>query len=62
LGIVDETIEEPLGGAHRDIDTIATNVQSRLIEQLDSLQSQPLDDLLEKRYQRLMSYGNDSPT
>ena len=61
LGIVDETIEEPLGGAHRDMDLIATTLQNRLVEQLDELNSQPLDELLEKRYQRLMSYGNDAP-
>ena len=60
LGIVDETIKEPLGGAHRDMDSIATTLQNRLTEQLDELNSQPLDELLEKRYQRLMSYGNDA--
>jgi len=58
LGIVDETIPEPLGGAHRDIDAISTSLQERLIVQIDELKAQPLDDLLEKRYQRLMSYGN----
>lgn len=57
LGIVDETIREPLGGAHRDIDTISRTIQQRLIAQVDELKSQPIDDLLEKRYQRLMSYG-----
>ena len=58
LGIVNETIPEPLGGAHRDIGAIALTVQKKLVEQLDSLQQQPLDDLLEKRFERLMSYGN----
>lgn len=58
LGIVDETIPEPLGGAHRDIDLIAARLRDRLSEQLDKLTAVPLDDLLEKRYQRLMSYGN----
>lgn len=58
LGVVDETIPEPLGGAHRDIDMMAERLKNRLTEQLDELQSQDLDDLLEKRYQRLMSYGN----
>ena len=61
LGIVDETIKEPLGGAHRDVEATATTLQDRLIEQLDHLKSQPLDELLEKRYQRLMNYGNDIP-
>ncbi len=58
LGIVDETIPEPLGGAHRDIDTMALTLQQKLAEQLDILQQQPLDDLLAKRFERLMSYGN----
>lgn len=60
LGIVDETIPEPLGGAHRDIEQMATNLKERLIVQLDDLQGQDLDELLEKRYQRLMSYGNEA--
>ncbi|MDO3388828.1 acetyl-CoA carboxylase carboxyltransferase subunit alpha [Gilvimarinus sp. SDUM040013] len=58
LGIVDETIPEPLGGAHRDIDAMADNLRLRLTEQLDQLSGVPIDELLEKRYERLMSYGN----
>ena len=58
LGIVDETILEPLGGAHRDIDAMALSLRDRLSAQVDDLMAQPLDELLEKRYQRLMSYGN----
>jgi len=58
LGIVDETIPEPLGGAHRDIDAMASKLQQRLIAQVDKLSKEPLDALLERRYQRLMSYGN----
>lgn len=58
LGIVDETIPEPLGGAHRDIDAMSLGLQERLIAQVDELMLQPIDELLEKRYQRLMSYGN----
>lgn len=58
LGIIDETIPEPLGGAHRDIDAMAATLRERLSAQLDQLQAVPLDELLEKRYQRLMNYGN----
>lgn len=58
LGIVDETIAEPLGGAHRDIDAMADKLQSRLIEQVDRLSAEPIEQVLERRYQRLMSYGN----
>lgn len=58
LGIVDETIPEPLGGAHRNVDEMALKLQQRLIAQVDKLSKEPLDALLERRYQRLMSYGN----
>ena len=58
LGIVDATIPEPLGGAHRDFDLMAERIQAHIIAQLKLLQDIPLADMLEKRYQRLMSYGN----
>ena len=58
LGIVDETIPEPLGGAHRDIDTMSENLKQHLAKQLEELQKIPTDQLLEQRYQRVMSYGN----
>ena len=58
LGIVDHTIEEPKGGAHRDVDLMATRIKKHLIEELRRLQDIPVDELLNKRYQRLMSYGN----
>ena len=58
LGIVDATIEEPLGGAHRDPDLMAQRIKDHLLTQLDILQGLPREDLLAKRFQRLMSYGN----
>lgn len=58
LGIVDEIIPEPLGGAHRDIDGMAATLKERLTGQVDELLTRPIDDLLEARYERLMSYGN----
>jgi acetyl-CoA carboxylase carboxyl transferase subunit alpha len=58
LGIVDEIIPEPLGGAHRNIEAMATELEARLSAQVEDLIQQPIDTLLEKRYQRLMSYGN----
>jgi len=59
LGIIDQTIPEPLGGAHRDMDAMALTLKSCLVEQVDRYQAMDVDELLEKRYQRLMSYGND---
>jgi acetyl-CoA carboxylase carboxyl transferase subunit alpha len=58
LGIVDATIPEPLGGAHRDVELMAQRVKAHIVAQLESLRELPLADLLAKRYQRLMSYGN----
>jgi acetyl-CoA carboxylase carboxyl transferase subunit alpha len=58
MGIVDATIPEPLGGAHRDVDLMAQRIKEHVITQVDSLSQLPIEDLLTKRYQRLMSYGN----
>ena len=59
LGIVDTTIAEPLGGAHRDIDLMAERIAEHLQAKLAELRGVPIEELLEKRYQRLMSYGNE---
>ena len=59
LGIVDETIPEPLGGAHRNIEEMASKLKIRLSEQVDELSALDIDELLDKRFERLMSYGND---
>ena len=58
LELVDQVIDEPLGGAHRDIDTTAMNIKVALQETLGHLQEQPVDKLLEARYGRLMGFGN----
>jgi acetyl-CoA carboxylase carboxyl transferase subunit alpha len=57
LGLVDRVIDEPLGGAHRDVDAAAENIRKALKECLRKLGSKPLDKLLEQRYKRLMAYG-----
>jgi len=57
LGLIDGIVQEPLGGAHRDIDTMVGNMKNSLLENLDILSRVPIDDLLEQRYQRLMEYG-----
>ncbi len=58
LGLVDTVISEPLGGAHRDIETMARTLREGLITNLAFLKERPTDKLLEERYARLMSYGN----
>lgn len=58
LGLIDEIVNEPLGGAHRDVEAMALNLKNSLLENLDVLESISLDKLLENRYERLMSFGN----
>ena len=58
LGIVDETIAEPLGGAHRDPDLTALRIKDYLVRELENLSNVDISLLLSKRYDRLMSYGN----
>ncbi len=55
--LIDEIVPEPLGGAHRDIETMAKNLKHALLEGLENLQSMAIDKLLDTRYQRLMQYG-----
>lgn len=57
LGIVDHTIEEPLGGAHRNIALMAARIKEQLCEQVERFRAMDTDSLLERRYQRLMSHG-----
>ncbi len=58
LELIDKVIEEPLGGAHRDMDGMAVSVRQSLLEGLEKLQAIPSDELLERRYQRFMGFGN----
>jgi acetyl-CoA carboxylase carboxyl transferase subunit alpha len=62
LGLIDGIIPEPLGGAHRDPDAIARNLQGMLLECLTALEGLPTDQLLDLRYQRLMGYGQYATT
>ena len=57
LELIDDIIEEPLGGAHRDHQQMAKNMKETLTRQLDELSHFESDLLLERRYQRLMNYG-----
>ena len=57
LGLVDHIINEPLGGAHRNYEEIMERVGHSIAAQLKTLQAKKLPQLLETRYQRLMSYG-----
>lgn len=58
LGIVDATIEEPKGGAHRDPKRMAGRIREHVAVQVDRLKAMGTDAMLEARYKRLMSFGN----
>ncbi|MEA2094315.1 MAG: acetyl-CoA carboxylase carboxyltransferase subunit alpha [Pseudomonadota bacterium] len=57
LGLIDRIIDEPLGGAHRDVDDMAGRVKAALVEELGKLKEISVEQLVENRYQRLMAYG-----
>lgn len=58
LGLIDEIIPEPLGGAHRDLDVMADNLKQALLSNLSALENMSEEQLLATRYERLMSLGN----
>jgi len=57
LGLVDKVIEEPLGGAHRDPGAMAETLRAVIARYLARLDNMPLEQLLQTRYQRLVSTG-----
>ena len=58
LGLVDEVIEEPLGGAHRDIRGVSNSISQVIEKKLLTLDEVDISDLLKKRYEKIMSYGS----
>ena len=57
VGLVDEIIREPLGGAHRDFDAIAGSVKTVIRKHLSQLEGMSVDELLQDRHDKLRSYG-----
>lgn len=57
LGLVDEVIPEPLGGAHRDNEKIAGSLKNALVKTIDEFKKLSTDELIESRYERLMQFG-----
>lgn len=57
LGLINTIVDEPLGGAHRDHDSTAANLKATLKQQLSQLASLSTEELLDQRYERLMSFG-----
>ncbi|NQY43649.1 MAG: acetyl-CoA carboxylase carboxyltransferase subunit alpha [Legionellales bacterium] len=57
LGLIDEIIPEPMGGSHRDIPEIMETVKDKLLEILAELKLCSIDNLLEKRSDKILQYG-----
>ena len=57
LGLVDKVIREPIGGAHRNPAQMAKRLKAVLLNELDALDAMPMDELLDRRYKRMRSYG-----
>ncbi|RVU30207.1 acetyl-CoA carboxylase carboxyl transferase subunit alpha [Neptunomonas marina] len=57
LGLVDKVVEEPLGGAHRNPEALCAALKEQLSATLERMEALSVEELLERRYQRLMSYG-----
>ncbi|WP_100642190.1 acetyl-CoA carboxylase carboxyl transferase subunit alpha [Alteromonas facilis] len=57
LGLINTIVDEPLGGAHRDFDSAAANLKATIKQQLAQLKGLSTEELLEQRYERLMSFG-----
>src|SRR2546421_972548 len=58
LDVVDEVVDEPEGGAHRDYEAAAANLSGALRKNLERLLEQPVDQLLKKRYKKFRVLGN----
>ncbi|MCK0514791.1 acetyl-CoA carboxylase carboxyl transferase subunit alpha [Anaerobiospirillum sp. NML120448] len=57
LGLIDEIVPEPLGGAHRDYDAMAANLKSCILRELEAIKSLSVEECLQARFDRLMSFG-----
>jgi acetyl-CoA carboxylase carboxyl transferase subunit alpha len=57
FGLVDEVLEEPLGGAHRNPKTMAEVICNAVLKSIDEVEGLPVEELVEQRQQRLASFG-----
>lgn len=57
LDLINSIVEEPMGGAHRNYDAMAKSLKAQIKRDLDELKALSLDEMLEQRYARLMSFG-----
>ncbi|MRJ07250.1 MAG: acetyl-CoA carboxylase carboxyl transferase subunit alpha [Epsilonproteobacteria bacterium] len=57
LGLIDDIIDEPKEGAHRDYQTTAQNIKNYFLQKLDELSALPLEQLLQQRFEKYLNYG-----
>ncbi|PZR72451.1 MAG: acetyl-CoA carboxylase carboxyl transferase subunit alpha, partial [Chthoniobacterales bacterium] len=57
LGVVDEIVPEPEGGAHRDHDLAAANLGTALRQNLERISTLPIEELMQKRYEKFRKLG-----
>lgn len=57
LGLIDNIITEPMGGAHRKPDEMAQSLKSAILTQLDELEAKDISTMMQERFDKLMSYG-----
>ena len=57
LKLVDKVVREPIGGAHRNPVQMARRLKAVVLNELDTLDAMPIDELLERRYKRMRGYG-----
>jgi acetyl-CoA carboxylase carboxyl transferase subunit alpha len=58
LGLIDDIIDEPLVGAHRDYETTAKNIKDYFLEKVKELKNLSIDELLQKRFEKYLNYGS----
>lgn len=57
LGLIDQIVKEPFGGAHRNVEEMSNRLKEALVDQLNTLSKLSTHQLLKQRYRRLISYG-----
>jgi hypothetical protein len=62
LGMIDKVVSEPVGGAHRDTRQMASQLKRALVDALRQVSDLKTKDLLQRRYDRLQSYGKYADT
>ena len=57
LKLIDDVLDEPLGGAHRDVDAMAKSIRESRVRQVDRLSARPLEEVIAARQERFLAYG-----